>query len=76
MVTTSIINTHIVLIVNNVLDIPGRRVADMALLTFRYLQEIGWDLRRMQISMRLRGFKKRRFSPRGLRTLARLSGSL
>ena len=76
MVTTSIINTHIVLIVNNVLDIPGRRVADMALLTFRYLQEIGWDLRRMQISMRLRGFKKRRFSPSGLRTLARLSGSL
>lgn len=51
-------------------------MADMALLAFRYLQEIGRDLRNMQTSMRLRGFKERRFSPRGLKTLAWLSGSL
>ncbi len=51
-------------------------MADMALLAFRYLQEIGRDLRSMQTSMRLRGFKGRRFSLRGLKTLAWLSGSL
>jgi len=51
-------------------------MADMALLAFRYIQEMGQDLRRMQTSMRLRGFAGRRFSPRGLRTLAWLSGSL
>jgi len=51
-------------------------MADMAFLAFRYLQEIGRDLRNMQTSMRLRGFKERRFSSRGLRTLAWLSGSL
>ena len=51
-------------------------MADMALLAFRYLQEIGQDLRRMQTSMRLRGFTGRRFSLRGLRILAWLSGSL
>lgn len=51
-------------------------MADMALLAFRYLQEIGRDLRHMQTSMRLRGFKERRFSPGGLKTLAWLSGSL
>jgi len=57
------------------LGLPGI-MADMALLAFRYLQEIGRDLRSMQTAMRLRGFKERRFSPRGLRTLAWLSGSL
>ncbi|MFC2045317.1 cobalt ECF transporter T component CbiQ [Chloroflexota bacterium] len=51
-------------------------MADMALLTFRYLQEIGQDLRRMQTSMRLRGFHAHRFSFRGLKILAWLSGSL
>jgi cobalt/nickel transport system permease protein len=51
-------------------------MADMALLAFRYLKEIGRDLRNMQTSMRLRGFQERRFSPRGLKTLAWLSGSL
>ena len=51
-------------------------MADMALLTFRYLQEIGRDLRNMQTSMRLRGFNNRRLSLKGLRVLAWLSGSL
>jgi len=51
-------------------------MADMAFLAFRYLQEIGQDLSRMQTSMRLRGFHKRRFSARGLRILAWLSGSI
>lgn len=51
-------------------------MADMALLAFRYLQEIGQDLHQMQTSMRLRGFHARRFSIRALRILAWLSGSL
>jgi len=57
------------------LGLPGI-MADMALLAFRYLQEIGQDLRRMQTSMRLRGFRKRRFSIHGLRIFAWLSGSI
>ena len=51
-------------------------MADMALLAFRYLQEVGQDLQRMQTSMRLRGLRKRRLSIRGLRILAWLSGSI
>jgi len=51
-------------------------MADMALLTFRYLQEIGRHLRGLQTAMRLRGFRNRRLSFKGLRTLAWLSGSL
>ncbi len=51
-------------------------IADIALLALRYLQEIGQDLTRMQTSMRLRGLRERRLSPRGLRVLAWLSGSL
>jgi len=51
-------------------------MADMALLAFRYIQEIGQDLQRMLTSMRLRGFTGRRFSLHGLRILAWLSGSL
>jgi len=51
-------------------------MADMALLAFRYFQEIGQDLQRMQTSMRLRGSNGRRFSLRGLCILAWLSGSL
>jgi cobalt/nickel transport system permease protein len=51
-------------------------MADMALLSLRYLQEIGQDLHRMQTSMRLRGFHEHRFSFGGLRMLAWLSGSL
>ncbi|MBN1863053.1 MAG: cobalt ECF transporter T component CbiQ [Dehalococcoidales bacterium] len=51
-------------------------MADMALLSFRYLQEIGRDLRNMQTAMRLRGFRARRLSRRGLKVLAWLGGSL
>ena len=51
-------------------------IADMALLAFRYLQEIGRDLQRMRTSMRLRGFRNRRFSIHGLRILAWLGGSI
>lgn len=51
-------------------------IADMALLTFRYLNELGQDLSRMLTSMRLRGFRQRSLSPAGLKTFAWLSGSL
>ena len=57
------------------LGLPGI-MADMALLALRYIQEIGQDLKKMQTSMRLRGFRKRRLSIYGLRTLAWLGGSI
>ena len=51
-------------------------LADMALLAYRYLNEIGDDLGRMETAMRLRGFQSHRLSRRGLDTLASLAGSL
>jgi cobalt/nickel transport system permease protein len=51
-------------------------MADMALLAFRYLNELGQDLSRMLTSMKLRGFRQRTLSPGGLKTFAWLSGSL
>lgn len=51
-------------------------IADMVLLTFRYLSELRQDLGRMMTSMRLRGFRQNAFSPAGLRTFGWLSGSL
>lgn len=51
-------------------------MADMVLLSFRYLHEIGNDLRKMQIAAKLRGFHHRRFSLRGLSVPAWLSGSI
>ena len=51
-------------------------LADMVLLSFRYLHEIGSDLQKMQTSMHLRGFHGHRFSLRSLRIPAWLSGSL
>ena len=57
------------------LGLPGI-LADMTFLFLRYLHEIGGDLRRMQISMTLRGFRQDRFSARALRILAWLSGSI
>lgn len=51
-------------------------MADMALLAFRYLHELGETLSRMLTSMRLRGFRQHSFSPAGLKTFAWLSGSL
>jgi cobalt/nickel transport system permease protein len=51
-------------------------LADMVLLSFRYLHEIGSDLRKMQISMKLRGLRRHRLGLRGLRIPAWLSGSI
>jgi len=51
-------------------------LADMAFLFFRYLFEISDDLRRMEMAMRLRGLRVRRFSLHALRTLAWLGGSI
>ena len=51
-------------------------LADMVLLSFRYLHEIGSDLQKMQTSMSLRGFKKHRFSTRALNITAWLGGSI
>jgi cobalt/nickel transport system ATP-binding protein len=51
-------------------------LADMTLLAFRYVYEIGDTLVRMETAMRLRGFRARRFSLGGLATLAALAGSL
>ena len=51
-------------------------LADMALLAFRYLHELGGTLSRMLTAMRLRGFRHHQFSLSGLKNLAWLSGSL
>ncbi len=51
-------------------------LADMTLLTFRYLFEIGNYLHQMETALRLRGFRARRFSRRGFGTLAWLGGSI
>ncbi|HIE17020.1 MAG TPA: cobalt ECF transporter T component CbiQ [Dehalococcoidia bacterium] len=57
------------------LGLPGI-LTDMALLAFRYLNELGDDLHRMETSMRLRGFRQHRLSRRGLGVLAWLGGSI
>ncbi|NEP85179.1 MAG: cobalt ECF transporter T component CbiQ, partial [Okeania sp. SIO3B3] len=51
-------------------------LADMTLLSYRYLFEMGDDLRRMQIATRLRGFEGRKLNAHTLRTYAALAGSL
>lgn len=51
-------------------------LADMALLAYRYLFEIGSDLTTMQRAARLRGLKSSRLHLRALQTLASLVGSL
>ncbi len=51
-------------------------IADMTLLTFRYLFEIGNYLHQMETALRLRGFNARRFSLKGLSTLSWLGGSI
>jgi cobalt/nickel transport system permease protein len=51
-------------------------LADMTLLSYRYLYEIDDDLGRMETATRLRGFQAHRFSRRNLGTLAALAGSL
>lgn len=51
-------------------------LADMLLLTYRYIFEIGHDLQTMERAMRLRHFQPARFSWRGLSVLAALAGTL
>jgi cobalt/nickel transport system permease protein len=51
-------------------------LADMMLLSYRYIFEIGGDLGRMETAMRLRGFRANRVSARGLGILASLAGSV
>lgn len=48
-------------------------LADMTLFAYRYLFEIGKDLKTMQTSMKLRGFRS---SPRKMATLAALAGTI
>ncbi|MFC2033094.1 energy-coupling factor transporter transmembrane component T family protein [Chloroflexota bacterium] len=59
----------------NALGLPAI-MSDMVLLSFRYLHEIGSDLRKMQIAAKLRGFHHHRFSFRSLSVPAWLSGSI
>ncbi len=49
-------------------------LADMTLFAYRYLFEIGDNLKTMQTAMRLRGFNNR--TPGGLGTLASLAGTI
>jgi len=51
-------------------------LADMTLLSYRYLFEIGSDLARMETAMRMRGFRAARPSMRAMGNLAALAGSL
>lgn len=51
-------------------------LADMTLLTYRYIEQFGEDLTKMKRAMQLRGFQRTRFSPRNLNLLASLAGSL
>ena len=51
-------------------------LADMTLLTYRYIYEIGGDLERMETAMGLRGFHARYLGGRVLRVLASLAGSV
>ena len=51
-------------------------LSDIMLLTYRYIFEIGRDLKAMENSMRLRNFQPAKFSLRGVITLASLSGTL
>lgn len=51
-------------------------LADMMLLSYRYIYEVAADLTKMQTAMRLRGFRAHGFSRRTLNALAILAGSL
>jgi cobalt/nickel transport system permease protein len=51
-------------------------LADMTLLAYRYLYEIGDDLEAMKTAMGLRGFRAHRLSGRILGALASLAGSV
>lgn len=51
-------------------------LADMTLLTYRYIEQFGEDLIKMKRAMQLRGFRATRLSRRNLNVLASLVGSL
>ncbi len=51
-------------------------LADMTLLSYRYIFEIGQDLRQMQIAMRLRGFQLKSYDRRTFYQLAAVVGTL
>jgi cobalt/nickel transport system permease protein len=51
-------------------------LADMTLLSYRYIYEIGSDLQTMETAMGLRGFRPRRIGGRTLGVLAALAGSI
>ena len=51
-------------------------LADMILLTYRYLYEISDSFRTLRIAMRLRGFRARRLNRMTLQILSSLAGSL
>ncbi|MBC6452823.1 MAG: cobalt ECF transporter T component CbiQ [Hormoscilla sp. SP5CHS1] len=51
-------------------------LADMMLLSYRYLEELGDRLRIMKLAMKLRGFRGNQPSYRNLRVLASLVGTL
>lgn len=57
------------------LGVP-RVMADLTLLTFRYVYELGDMLRKMQRAMRLRGFKATRLNKRSFTSLGSLLASL
>ncbi len=51
-------------------------LADMTLLSYRYIFEIGGDLRQMQTAMRLRGFRLKGYDRRSFGQLAAMAGTL
>ena len=51
-------------------------LADMTLLSYRYIFETGNDLRQMQIAMRLRGFRLKGYDRRSLNQMAAMAGTL
>ncbi|MFK7804113.1 MAG: cobalt ECF transporter T component CbiQ [Anaerolineae bacterium] len=67
-------------IINTIKGLTGLKLppimADMLLLTYRYLFEMGHSLRTTQTAVRLRGFQNDRLSRGKLETLAALLGNL
>lgn len=51
-------------------------LADMTLLSYRYIFETGKDLHQMQIAMRLRGFRLKGYDRHSLNQLAAMAGTL
>lgn len=51
-------------------------IVDMMLLSYRYLEELGEMLTRMQRAIKLRGFQSRNLSKRNLEVIADLTGTL